>query len=231
MSRTHHIICILLAVLMISLLTACGQKADTQTTPAEATTAAGQAGTQADDGPQNAENAETTAAPAAEPAKLSGKLNIIGLEDRDPSVLRGVRITGNRIGSEEDINGKASSLDDVRCIFELNEWVGFCPDADAGAALQVWAFRHRDDQEFYNTCEFSDLTPGFAGFCELAMNEEDPDSTWGEFYLNPDDCEPGYYDLVFTSDGKAIATLLTRFYNSDELTGKTGAELEALMHE
>ncbi len=230
MIRKNRIICLLLAVLMISSLAACGQKEATQT-PAEATTAAGQAGTQTDDGQQTEENAATTVASAAEPAKLSGKINLIELEDRDPSVLRGVRITGNRIGTEEDINGKASSLDDVRCIFELNEWVGFCPDADAETALQVWAFRHRDDQEFYNNCEFSDLTPGFAGFCELAANEEDPDWTWGELCLNPDDCEAGYYDLVFTCDGKAIATLLTRFYNADELTGKTGAELEALMHE
>ena len=54
---------------------------------------------------------------------------------------------------------------------------------------------------------------------------------WGSFYLHPEECEPGYYDFVFTYEGKAIATLLTRFYNEDELTVKSDAELEALMHE
>ena len=54
---------------------------------------------------------------------------------------------------------------------------------------------------------------------------------WGSFYLNKEECEPGYYDFVFTYEGKAIATLLTRFYNENELTVKSDAELEALMHE
>ena len=63
---------------------------------------------------------------------------------------------------------------------------------------------------------------------ELAEN---PDKTeWGSFYLNKEECEPGYYDFVFTYEGKAIATLLTRFYNENELTVKSDAELEALIN-
>ena len=141
---------------------------------------------------------------------------------------------GNVVGSAEDINGKESSLDDVRCIFQLNEWVEFYPDADAEYYLRVWVIEHRDDQEYYNTCKFSDLMPGFVTYCDLhyPADEDDPENwAWGSFYLNPDDWKAGYYDFVFTYEGKAVATLLTKFYEDGALSEKSGAELEALMHE
>ena len=174
------------------------------------------------------------AAYGKEAAKLTGKLNLIDLDDRDPSILRGVRINGLSVGDGENINGKKSSLTDVRCIFELNEWVEFYPDTDADHNMRVWVLKHRDDQEYYNTCKFSDLMPNFATYCDLhyPVDADDPENWyWGNFYLNPDDYEAGFYDFVFTYDGKAIAVLTTRFYNVDELSGKSGAELEALMHE
>jgi len=73
--------------------------------------------------------------------------------------------------------------------------------------------------------------PGFVSYCDLPCLADDPEGCWGNFYLNPEDCEAGYYDFVFTYQGKAIAILLTRFYNDGELSEKSGAELEALMHE
>ena len=170
----------------------------------------------------------------AEAAKLTGKLNIINLDDRDPSVLRGVVIKGNQAGTADGFNSKESSLTDVRCIFELNEWIEFYPDIDKEYGLRVWILKHRDDQEYYNTAKFSDLDPNFANYCDLHYpeDEENPDEyPWGSFYLHPEECEPGYYDFVFTYEGKAIATLLTRFYPSNEICNKSDAELEALMHE
>ena len=167
-------------------------------------------------------------------AKLTGKMNLIKLDDRDPSVLKGVTIKGNHAGSYDGINGKKSSLTDVRCIFELNEWIYFYPDTDAKYGLRVWILKHRDDQEYYNTCKFSDLMPNFASYCDLHYpeDEEKPDEWyWGSFYLNKEDCEPGYYDFVFTYEGKAIAVLQTRFYKENELTVKSDAELEALMRQ
>ena len=83
----------------------------------------------------------------AEEAKLTGKLNLIDLDDRDPSVLRGVAISGNCAGTADGFNSKESSLTDVRCVFELNEWVEFYPDTDATNGLRVWILKHRDDQE------------------------------------------------------------------------------------
>lgn len=179
-------------------------------------------------------NSNASQSSSTEAAKLTGKLNLINLDDRDPSVLRGVTIKGNCAGGYDGINGKEPSLTDVRCIFELNEWVYFYPDTDKDYALRVWILKHRDDQEYYNTAKFSDLDPNFVNYCDLHYPEdaENPDETeWGSFYLNKEDCEPGYYDFVFTYEGKAIATLLTRFYAENELTVKSDAELEALMHE
>ena len=236
MKMKLRLISALLAALMIFALSACGKSGDAE---------------KPDDGKQTEDQAETQTAPdsqtddvkdtsadtpdkPAEGAKLTGKLNLIELDDRDPSVLRGVAISGNCAGSYDGINGKESSLTDVRCIFELSEWIEFFPDTDATYGLRVWILKHRDDQEYYNTAKFSDLDPNFANYCDLHYPEDadNPDEWyWGDFYLNKEECEPGYYDFVFTYEGKAIATLLTRFYNEGELSGRSDAELEALMHE
>lgn len=242
MFRKQRIICFLLVAAMIVTLTACGKGNDTPK-PSNAGQTSGQEQSAGNDASQtgnsqtgNNENTggETSGDQMIVPAKLTGKLNLIELEDRDPSILRGVRIIGNNAGTEDDINGKESSLDDVRCVFELNEWVEFYPDIDQEYGLRVWIVEHRDDHEYYKTCKFSDLMPGFAGYCDLhyPADEENPDGWyWGSFYLNPEEHEAGYYDFVFTYDGKAIATLVTRFYNDGEIGGKSGSELEALMHE
>ena len=223
------IITLFLAILMVVSLFACGKTNNNNQGNNNSSNQSGnnQSG-------NNSGNNGQSGTDNTEGAKLTGKLNIINLDDRDPSVLRGVTIKGNCAGSYDGINGKESSLTDVRCIFELTEWVYFYPDTDATYGLRVWILKHRDDQEYYNTAKFSDLDPNFANYCDLHYPEdaENPDETeWGSFYLNKEECEPGYYDFVFTYEGKAIATLLTRFYNENELTVKSDAELEALMKE
>ena len=223
------IFAIMLAFMLVLGLTACGSSENTSQNNSSAGSS-----NNAQNGTTNNTESKTTNGQAAEPAKLTGELTLIKLDDRDPSVLRGVVIKGNCAGSADGFNNKESSLTDVRCVFELNEWVEFYPDTDKEYALRVWILKHRDDQEYYNTCKFSDLMPNFANYCDLhyPVDEENPDEyQWGSFYLNVEECEPGYYDFVFTYEGKAIATLLTRFYAENELTVKSDAELEALMHE
>ncbi len=236
MKKYRKLLSVLLAGVMVFSLAACGKKDDTAQSAA-------QSSAQTADNAQDTGSADTGSSDTGSsdsgykltvPAKLTGKLNIIELEDRDPSVLRGTKIWGNSVGTAEDINEKDYSLDDVRCIFQLNEWVEFCPDIDKEYGLRVWILKHRDDHEYYADCKFSDLMPDFVNYCDLHYPEDvdTPDEwAWGSFYLNPEDCAPGYYDFVFTYDGKAIATLVTRFYNDGELNSKSGEELEALMHE
>jgi len=233
MFKKQHIICLLLAALMLFSLAACGKGDNNQTNNGQNATQP-PAGSSAPQNGSNGSGTETPGNQTAVPAKLSGKLTLIELDDRDASVLRGMRIIGNQFGTQDDINGKKSSLTDVRCLFALNEWVEFYPDTDKEYALRCWVLKHRDDWEYYNTCKFSDLMPNFASYCDLhyPADAENPDEWyWGNFYLHPEECEPGYYDFVFTYEGKAIGILQTRFYNEAELDGKTGAELEALMHE
>ncbi len=233
MLKKQRLLCLFLAALMAVALAACGKDSGAAS-PSGSGQTSGQAQSSDSGGAQSGSGGNTGSAVTAEPAKLSGKLRLVELDDRDPSILRGVRINGLSAGSEEDINGKAPSLTDVRCIFELNEWVELYPDADRENELCVWVLRHRDDQEFYNSCAFSDEMPDLAACCELRYpaDADNPDEWyWGSFYLNPDDCEAGYYDFVFTCEGKAIAALLTRFYAEGALSGRSGSELEALMHE
>ena len=231
------ILTVVLALLMIVSLVACGKTNNNNSNQgnnnsANSTSDNSQSENNSGNGSENSQSGNTN----PEAAKLTGKLNLIELDDRDPSVLRGVTIKGNHAGTgdADGFNERESSLTDVRCIFELNEWVYFYPDTDATYGIKVWILKHRDDQEYYNTAKFSDLDPNFANYCDLHYpeDEENPDEWyWGSFYLNKDECEPGYYDFVFTYEGKAIATLLTRFYAENELTAKSDAELEALMHE
>lgn len=236
MFEKQRLIYFLFVVLMIVTHTACGKRNDTPK-PSDTGQTSGQE--QPDDNDaskaKNNENsgADTSGKQTA-PAKLTGKLNLINLEDRDPSILRGVIIKGRSVGSASGFNGRTSSLTDVRNIFELGEWVEFYPDTDAKYALRVWVLKHRDDQAYYNNRKFSDLMPNFANYCDLhyPVDADNPDEWyWGSFYLHAEEHEPGYYDFVFTYEGKAIATLLTRFYGVDELSGKSDAELEVLMHE
>ena len=228
------ILAILLAALLFVSLTACSGGGTTTSNPTNSNPASGNNQQTGSDpgGDTNSQPGGTN----PQGAKLSGKMNIINLDDRDPSVLRGVIIKGNCAGTgdADGFNDRESSLTDVRCIFELSEWVYFYPDTDATYDIKVWILKHRDDQDYYNTCKFSDLMPNFANYCALHYpeDEENPDEWyWGSFYLNKDECETGYYDFVFTYEGKAIAVLLTRFYSENELTVKSDAELEALMHE
>ena len=237
MKMKKRFFCVLLTVGMILTLTACGKGNET-TKPAETNNTAGQTSTQTADTTKTDSNVEAGTVQSGDqmvvPAKLTGKLNLIELDDRDASILRGVRIWGESIGTIDDINGKEASIDDVRCIFSLNEWVEFNPDIDREYGLRVWILQHRDDHEYYKTVKFSDLMPGFVTYCDLhyPVDADNPDEWyWGNFYLNPEEWEAGYYDFVFTYDGKAIATLVTRFYNEGELSNKSGSELEALMHE
>ena len=229
MARKQRIICLLLAAWMVFCLAACkgnDSASSSANTPANSTGENQQPGNESGSTSQNGDPADG--------AKLTGKLDLINLDDRDPSVLRGVRINGLSVGTADSFNGREASLTDVRCIFELGEWIEFYPDTDKEYALRVWVLKHRDDQAYYNTCKFSDLMPNFANYCDLHYPEDadNPDEWyWGSFYLNQEECEPGYYDFVFTYEGKAIAVLLTRFYAEGELSAKSDAELESLMHE
>ncbi len=232
--RKSKLVCGLLVIAMTLCLAACGK---TESGASEnsgnqdgsgsnvASSDSGQAG--------NTEgNGGNAAGVEAKESMLPGKLYFFNLEDRDPSVLRGVKICGNVCGSTEFNVSREKGTDGIRCIFQMNEWVEFYPDTDATYGIKVWILEHREDQRSYETTQFSDLMPGFVQYCDLRYpeDEENPDVwQWGSFYLNPDDCKPGYYDFVYVYEGKAIAKMITYFYADGEIQEKSDADLEKLM--
>ena len=205
---------ILLAAALILSMTACGK------TPAAPADHAGSSSS------ETAQPEDNTQAQNENTEQAIGKLNRVEPREGKDAVSFQLCLAGNRTGSEA-FNCKAPSTEGIRSVFELNEWISFYPETDQSSGIRVWIMEHRDDPSAYEAMTFSEETPGFAAFCDLTKGDDG--NPWGEVYLQPDDCQPGYYDFVFTFEGDVFATLLTRFYNENELDGKTDAELEALM--
>lgn len=163
--------------------------------------------------------------------RIPGKLYFINTDNADIQVMTKLTLSGNQFGSSE-FNSKAPSTEGIRSGFALNEWVEFYPEASADNGITVYVLEHREDQASYVTTQYGDQMPGFVTYVKLYHNvEEDPEGTWGSFYLNPDEWKPGYYDFVFTYEGKAFATMLTYFFAEGDLEGKTDAELEKIVKE
>ncbi|MBR6321560.1 MAG: hypothetical protein IKR59_01710 [Lachnospiraceae bacterium] len=225
------LLCLLLILAMVLSLAACKKQGGNNDGSASGnSTAAPAAKSESTTADSNKTKSEKPAGNGGQTASamVPGKLNFITLDDRDSSVIRGITVYGNRCGSPE-YNAKPTATEGIRCIFELNEYVGFIPDTDATYGIRVWILEHREDQKFYETTKFADQMPGFVQYCDLHFDTDEPDSNyWGEFYLNPEDCKAGYYDFVFVYEGKAVATMLTYFYNQGELEDKSDAELDKL---
>ena len=231
MKMFKRLIALSLAAIMIAGLCACGSKNETGSTESSESSGSSESA-KSDSGNDTSSadaesQAESSSGSDAVEAKLDGKLTIIKADDSDAPVIRGVSFEGNQAGSEE-FNSKAASTEGIRCIFELNEWVSAHPDTDVNSDLKMYILKHTDDQKAYETAEFSDTMTGLAGIYNMELNE---DNNWGEFYLNPDENDPGYYDFVFVYKDKAVAVMQTKFYAYGELGGKSDAELEKLMAE
>ena len=165
----------------------------------------------------------------AQDKMVLGKLNFVNLKEGEQPVMKALTLAGNRCGSV-DFNNKPYAAEGIRSVFELDEWVEFHPQTTAATGIKVMVFQHKDDQGFYLKNALNDETPGYVQECEL---NKDPDaeenSHWGSFYLHPEEVNPGYYDFVFIYNNKVFATMLTKFYKTNELLDKPDSELEKLM--
>ncbi|MBP3858041.1 MAG: hypothetical protein IK990_20755 [Ruminiclostridium sp.] len=216
---------ILLALSLTAALAACGKQDESSDKSDAATTTTTTAAT---DSPQDSKVSDESSDVGEVLGSLEpGKLFVFPLEEGEEQVLRNVRLAGNQAGTAE-FNEK-DPTERVRCIFMLSEWVEIYPDTDAESGLKCWAFRHKDDLAFYLDNTLSEETEGFAQMLELNKDPDDETLSWGSFYLNPEECEAGLYDLVFTYNDKPVGALITKFYNNDELMEKSDEELEELM--
>ena len=158
-----------------------------------------------------------------------GKLCFVNLQEGEQPVMTALSLFGNRCGSES-FNHKPYSTDGIRSVFELDEWIEFYPQASAESGIRVLVFTHRPDQGFYLENPLNDETPGYIQECILNRDtDQEENSHWGSFYLHPEEVDPGYYDFVFVYNDKVFATMLTRFFKTDELLHKSDSELEQLM--
>ncbi len=216
---------ILLALSLTAALAACGKQDESSDKSDAATTTTTTAAT---DSPQDSKVSDEQSDVGEVLGSLEpGKLFVFPLEEGEEQVLRNVRLAGNQAGTAE-FNEK-DPTERVRCIFMLDEWVEIYPDTDAESGLKCWAFRHKDDLAFYLDNTLSEESEGFVQALDLNKDPDDETLPWGSFYLNPEECEAGLYDLVFTYNDKPVGALITKFYNNDELMEKSDEELEELM--
>lgn len=160
-----------------------------------------------------------------------GKLYFVNLKKGEQSIMTGLRLFGNRCGSE-DFNKKPYAVEGIRSVFELDEWIEFYPQTNAKTGIKVMVFKHKADQGFYLKNTLNDETPDYIQELDIKKEPDAEETTdWGSFYLHPEEVEPGYYDFVFIYDNKVFAIMLTRFYKVDELYEKADSDLEKLMKE
>ena len=160
---------------------------------------------------------------------VPGKLYYVNLQEGEQPILTALSLFGNRCGSES-FNHKPYSTDGIRAVFELDEWIECYPQASAASGIRVMVFIHKTDQGFYLQNPLNDETPGYILECSLNKDpDQKDDSSWGSFYLHPEEVDPGYYDFVFIYKDKVFATLLTHFFQPEEIFKKTDSELEQLM--
>ena len=157
-----------------------------------------------------------------------GRLNFVNIEEGEQPVMTALSLFGNRCGTET-FNHKPYATDGIRSVFELDEWIEFHPQASAGSGIKVMVFKHKEDQGFYLKNALDDETSGYILGCELNKDPDEETNHWGSFYLHPEETDPGCYDFVFIYGDKVFATMLTRFYQREEIYGKSDSELEQLM--
>ena len=116
----------------------------------------------------------------------------------------------------------------IRDVFELNEYVEMYLTTKATDGIQVFVFKHNEVAEVYNNYNYSGELQNLVARADLTKPENDGDS-WGSVYVNPEDADPGYYDIVFVCDGAPVVVIKVRMYAEEELAGKTDNELHSLM--
>lgn len=165
----------------------------------------------------------------AQDAMALGKLYFVNLKEGEQPIMTGLSLSGNRCGSEA-FNSQPYAAEGIRSVFELDEWIEFHPQSNAGTGIKVMVFQHKADQAFYPKNSLNDETSGYVLECEL---NKDPDAEetahWGSFYLHPEETSPGLYDFVFIYNNRVFATMLTNFYKPDELHEKSDSDLKKLM--
>ena len=147
------------------------------------------------------------------------------VEGQEP-VIKAVSLAGNRAGSA-DFNSKEPSIDNIRFVFELNEWIGITADNEKKDGQFVVRLPHANDPNFY-TEDSLQAIPDNASYVNLDPTDEG--MIFGETYVY-DFNNPGFYDLVFADNAKPVALILIRLFEAGQIGDISDAELEKYMTE
>ncbi len=142
-------------------------------------------------------------------------------------LIQGLKLTGNRSGTIEGVNGREPSSDNIRFIFELDEWIELTLDCVIDRGITAYVVPHSDDLELYDRTFFENLEDYVT-----SVNLEKPEegSSWGEINIYSE-YEEGFYDLVFEHNEVPIAMVVIRLYPDEQLGIRSEQELEQIMEE
>ena len=216
------ILALIISATMLLSLSSCNSSKATSTSAKETTKAAA-----AGEGAGGNTDATKKNADAGAIVLLPGELYQFDKDADGGPVIKGLTLKGNQYGSAE-FNDKAPDVKGIRCIFALNEWVEFHPDTSVNDGLWVYVYKHADDAKVYTDMGFTEEDTKVLATCTLEKPEE-ADYQWGALYLNPDYADPGFYDIVFVKDGKAVAVMEAKFFDESSIQDKSEDELRAMM--
>ena len=163
--------------------------------------------------------------PVFDPLKgvLPGVLYQLNPVEGQEPVVRAVSLSGNRAGDE--INKREPSIDNIRFVFELNEWIGITADSDKTDSLFAVILPHAKDPNFY-TEDSLQAIPDNASYVNLDLTEEG--KIYGETYIY-DFNNPGFYDIVIADNAKPVALILIKAFNEKEIENFSDSQLEKYM--
>ncbi len=135
----------------------------------------------------------------------------------DKSAITALRIESDNGGS---LNDRQRATTGICSIFECGEFLWFYPVSDADS-FNVYYLCHDETLDYSKRdAKWADSDCDF--FLEL-HNPKDPDSYWGADYID-DNLQPGYYDMLFTANGKIAAVMTFQIFEKGELSSLTWDE-------
>lgn len=144
------------------------------------------------------------------------------LQEGEP-VIRGISLTGNRATMEL----AEPSTENIRFIFELNEWIGIYVDTDQVEGLSARLVKHGEDSSVYTAAYFDEAV--IYAYCDIFKPEQDGD-VWGEINVSEDE-STGFYDLVFVNneDNMPLAYIILDIFNMTALENYSESQLAQIM--
>ena len=217
------ILALIISATMLLSLSSCANSNRTSTADKETT----KDSVSGEDAGGNSDATKNNNSDAGAIVLLPGELYQFDKDVADGPVIKGLTLKGNQCGTSE-FNAKDPDVKGIRCIFQLNEWVEFYPDTAVTEGIYVYVYKHADDAKVYTDMGFTEEDTKVLATCTLTKPEEAANQ-WGSLYVNPDNAQPGVYDIVFVKDGKAVAVMKANFFKEGDLDGKSDDDLRAMM--